>query len=147
MYKGKGIFKMWQWFKLKVYMRNTKTTVKPIFIWELSSDFGVLFTSFYSLFWVLGVAFLVLQLCIWQSPLRIRNKNTKSCGLTAASHPGEWKVGSLLSDSVHRVFYLYNNSATIHIHLYNNHIYSDHIRERASTWGVSSIISFTHSPW
>lgn len=31
---------------------------------------------------------------------------------------------TLLSDSVHTVIYLYNNSATIHIHLYNN-IYSE----------------------
>lgn len=47
--------------------------------------------------------------------------------------PRRVKGGGLLSGSVHTVFHLYNNSATIHIHLYNNHIYSDHIRERDST--------------
>lgn len=130
-----------------IYVRNTKTTVKPIFYLRVELWFwGIIYIIVFSVL-SSGWCILVPQLRIWQSPLRIRNKNTKSCGLTATSHPEEWKAGSLLSDSVRTVFYLYNNSATIHIHLYNNYIYSDHIRERASTWGVSSIISFTHSPW
>lgn len=53
--------------------------------------------------------------------------------LWAGWSPSRGKVVSSSSDSVHTVFYLYNNSATIHIHLYKNPIYSDHIRERAST--------------
>ncbi len=127
------------------YVRNTMTTVKPI-LFERWAEFGVLFTLFYSLFWVLGGAF---QSCSWvygKSPLRIRNKNTKSCELAATSHPGvkgwelvEWQC-------THSILPVHD-SATIHIHLYNNHIYNDHIRERASTWGVSFRISFTHSPW
>lgn len=61
--------------------------------------------------------------------------------MTSPPFQGEWKGRRV---SVHTVFYLYNNSATIHIHLYiKDNIYSHHIRERTGTWGVTSIISLT----
>lgn len=139
---GMWFFKLWRWFKWNgVWGKQWQQT--SFFVWKLSFDFRVfiyILTFFCFECWV--VQFSPGAEYMAKSTENKKSKYKKDVAWLQ-HHPADRKAGSFLSDSVHTIFYLYNNSATIHIHLYNNHIYSTHIRERAtSTWGVFTWLYF-----